>query len=576
VTDQRSEETLSERSPKRERQWEEILAAVYRLAAHDFAHRLPARAGGDISDYIALGINMLAQVLEETTVSRVYLDSILDTMIDPLFVVDESGVVHANAASARELGVAARSLRGRPLETLMRLGEHGTLALSYAQLRACCSEGAVRDLKVRLLCDDGRQLVASVNASELRGESGASGRMVLVARDMTEVLGLIEAAREGVRARSEFVAMVSHELRTPMQGVIGTASLMIEQGGLSATQREQLEIIQRSSELLVSLVDDVLDLSKLDARRVELAAREFSLHALVRDLVKLLEGRALRAGLRLLATLGASAPDLVVGDPDRLRQVLINLCGNAIKFTEQGWVELRVDALQLIGRQARLRIEVVDTGIGIPRAAQSAIFEPFMRDTSARRFDGTGLGLSISRHIVQLMGSELLCESEPGHGSRFWFDLTLPLAAAAPSAAPPERAPELAGRGGSVLVVEDNPILRSLLGSMLAALGVRGEIVADGSAAVQAAARARFDLVLMDWDLPEMSGADAARAIRDTGRSQQHLPIICMTGYSLREHDSAWAAAGMDGLLAKPFRITDLKAVLSRWIPAPSVDAGGH
>jgi PAS domain S-box-containing protein len=576
VTDQRSEETLSERAPKRERQWEEILAAVYRLAAHDFAHRLPARAGGDISDYIALGINMLAQVLEETTVSRVYLDSILDTMIDPLFVVDESGVVHANAASARELGIVARSLRGRPLETLMRLGEHGTVPLSYAQLRACCSEGAVRDLKVRLLCDDGRQLVASVNASELRGDSGASGRMVLVARDMTEVLGLIEAAREGVRARSEFVAMVSHELRTPMQGVIGTASLMIEQGGLSATQCEQLEIIQRSSELLVSLVDDVLDLSKLDARRVELAVREFSLHALVRDVVKLLEGRALRAGLRLLATLGASAPDLVVGDPDRLRQVLINLCGNAIKFTEQGWVELRVDALQLIGRQARLRIEVVDTGIGIPRAAQSAIFEPFMRDTSARRFDGTGLGLSISRHIVQLMGSELLCESEPGHGSRFWFDLTLPLAAAAPSAAPPERAPELAGRGGSVLVVEDNPILRSLLGSMLAALGVQGEIVANGSAAVQAAARARFDLVLMDWDLPEMSGADAARAIRETGRSQRHLPIICMTGYALREHDSAWAASGMDGLLAKPFRITDLKAVLSRWIPAPSVDAGGQ
>jgi PAS domain S-box-containing protein len=578
VTDQRSEETLSERSPKRERQWEEILAAVYRLAAHDFAHRLPARAGGDISDYIALGINMLAQVLEETTVSRVYLDSILDTMIDPLFVVDESGVVHANAASARELGVAARSLRGRPLETLMRLGEHGTVPLSHAQLRACCSEGAARDLKVRLLCDDGRQLVASVNASELRGDSGASGRMVLVARDMTEVLGLIEAAREGVRARSEFVAMVSHELRTPMQGVIGTASLMIEQGGLSATQCEQLEIIQRSSEMLVSLVDDVLDLSKLDARRVELAARDFSLHALVRDLVKLLEGRALRAGLRLLATLGATAPDLVVGDPDRLRQVLLNLCGNAIKFTEHGWVELRVGLLELVEQKAGLRIEVVDTGIGIPRAVQSAIFEPFMRDTSARRFDGTGLGLSISRHIVQLMGSELLCESEPGHGSRFWFDLTLPLAAATAGAAPPERerASDLAGQGGSVLVVEDNPILRSLLGSMLATLGVQGEIVANGSDAVQAAARARFDLVLMDWDLPEMNGADAARAIRDTRRSQRHLPIICMTGYALREHDSAWAAAGMDGLLAKPFRITDLKAVLSRWMPAPSVDVGGR
>lgn len=574
MTEQRSEETLPEPSPKRERQWEEILAAVYRLAAHDFAHRLPARSGGDISDYIALGINMLAQVLEETTVSRVYLDSILDTMIDPLFVVDQSGVVHANAASARELNLPARSLRGRRLETLMSLGERGEQPLTYAQLRACCSEGAVRDLKVRLLCDDGRQFVASVNASELRGDAGASGRMVLVARDMTEVLGLIEAAREGVRARSEFVAMVSHELRTPLQGVIGTASLMIEQGGLSETQREQLEVIQRSSEMLVSLVDDVLDLSKLDARRVELAAREFSLHALVRGVIKLLEGRALGAGLRLLETLDARVPDRVIGDPDRLRQVLLNLCGNALKFTEQGWVELRVALLAVRERRAELRVEVVDTGIGIPRAAQSAIFEPFMRDASARRFDGTGLGLSISRHIVQLMGSELLCESEAGHGSRFWFDLTLPLGGSTP--APESRPPELGGQGGSVLVVEDNPILRSLLGSMLATLGVQGEIVASGGAAVEAATRARFDLVLMDWDLPEMSGADAARAIRSAGQTQQHLPIVCMTGYALREHEAAWTAAGMDGLLAKPFRISDLKAVLARWLPPPSADASGN
>ncbi len=558
-------------APSREPEWEEILAAVYRLAAHDFAHRLPARGGSDISDYVALGINMLAQALEETTVSRVYLDRILDTMIDPLFVVDASGVVHANAASARELGVPVTSLRGRALETLMRVGENGSLPLSYAQLRACCSEGAVRDLKVHLHCDDGRQLVASVNASELQDDSGAGGRMVLVARDMTEVLGLLEAAREGVRARSEFVAMVSHELRTPMQGVIGTASLMMEDRTLSATQRVQLDLILRSSETLVALVDDLLDLSKLDAQRVELAAREFSLHGLVRDTVKLLEGRALRGGIQLLLTLDPAVPESVIGDPDRLRQVLLNLCGNAIKFTEQGWVELRVSQLHASEHQVGLRVEVVDTGIGIPSALKTAIFEPFVQDAGARRFGGTGLGLSISRHIVQLMGSELLCESEPSQGSRFWFDLTVPRARAAQ--------PSFEDAGGprehrSVLVVEDNPILRSLLGSMLMALGVRGAIVPDGRAALEAVAREPYDLVLMDWNLPEMSGPETTKAIRRRSSAPRRLPIVCMTAHTFREQDAVWRAADMDGLLQKPFGIGELKAVLARWLPALHTDAG--
>ncbi len=571
LTDRRLGEPLLEPALAREPQWEEILAAVYRLAAHDFAHRLPARGGDDISDYVALGINMLAQVLEETTVSRVYLDSILDTMIDPLFVVDKSAVVHANAASARELGVPAASLRGRPLETLMHVGENGSVPLSYAQLRACCTEGAVRDLKVRLHCDDGRELVASVNASELEGSAG--GRMVLVARDMTEVLGLLEAAREGVRARSEFVAMVSHELRTPMQGVIGTASLMMGDPTLSETQREQLDLILRSSETLVTLVDDLLDLSKLDARRVELRAREFSLHTQARDVVKLLEGRALRGGLQLSLTLGAEGTDLVVGDPDRLRQVLLNLCGNAIKFTERGSVELRVSRLYATDHQVGLRIEVVDTGIGIPSAVKSTIFEPFVQGVGARRFGGTGLGLSISRHLVQLMGSELLCESEPNRGSRFWFDLTLPRARALQKgfAAGASHQP-----GRSVLVVEDNPVLRSLLGSMLAALGVEGEIVGDGNAALAALAREQYDLVLMDWNLPEMSGPDATRAIRRSSPAPARLPIVCMTAHTFREQDAAWRAADMDGLLQKPFGIAELKEVLARWLPALNTGSSAH
>ncbi len=554
-------------SARRESQWEEILAAVYRLAAHDFAHRLPVRAGGDIADYVALGINMLAAVLEETTVTRSYLDSVLDTMIDPLFVVDGQGVRHVNQAAARALGLSADALRGRPLEALMRLGDQNEQPLSYAQLRAFCREGSARDLKVRLCCEDGRELIASVNASQLAG----SEQMVLVARDMSEVLGLLEAAQRGVRARSEFVAMVSHELRTPMQGVIGTASMMLETGALSEVQREQLDLIQRSAETLVSLVDDVLDLSKLDAERVELDLRPCSLHALVRDVVRLMEAKALRAGLHLLATIGRDAPDHVVADPDRLRQVLLNLCGNAIKFTEHGTVELRMSAVAAEPEQLGVRIEVIDTGIGISSLAQGTIFEPFVQDPSARRFGGTGLGLSISRHLVRLMGSELACESEPGRGSRFWFDLVLAPGELPQQSSQPEQLSS--ARAGAVLAVEDNALLGSLLQSMLASLGLRAQIVSTGSAALAALAREPFDAVLMDWELPEMSGPEAARALRRTDAGQR-LPIICVTGYAIREHDPAWLAADMDALLPKPFRLTDLRKVLARWLPA--LNTGTH
>jgi PAS domain S-box-containing protein len=555
----------------REHQLHEILWAVYRLAARDFSYRVPERVGDDTHGYIAVGINMLAQALEETTVSRRYLDSVLETMIDPLFVVSEGGVVRANAAALRELGCTAEQLSGEPLEEVMLLGDEQRTPLTFAHLRACCSGGAVRDLKVRLVCQDGRHVEASVNASTLVGAPGPE-QMVLVARNMTEVLGLLDAARDGVRAQADFVATVSHELRTPMQGVIGTTSLMLQSSlmnhsTLSDEQRGQLGVVMRSAETLVTLLDDLLDFSKLDARRMRLDVHAFSVAGLVEDVTTLLESKAREAGLSLTCRIDPALPERLVGDSDRLRQVLTNLCGNAIKFTDQGGAELRVSVLEAAGAERmRLRFEVVDTGIGIAPAARASVFEPFVQapGTERRRFGGTGLGLAISRHIVRLMGAELWCESEAGRGSRFWFDLELAVARK-PISNRPGGATDFAA-DLRVLVAEDNPTNRSLLVSMLHILGVAAEGVADGQAAVDALAREHYDLVFLDWDMPNLDGPGAARAIRARESGLAHVPVVCMTGYPSLGDDAPWRRAGMDDMLAKPFHLSELNDVLARWL----------
>jgi signal transduction histidine kinase len=496
---------------------------------------------------------MLAEVLQETTVSREH--------------------THANAACARELGISVGRLRGALLETLMHLGDDVSTPLTYARLRACCRAGSVRDLKVNMICADGRKVEFSVNAGSLSAENGGSGEMVLIARNMTEITGLMQAAREGLRAQSDFAAMVGHEMRTPMHGVIATTSLMLA-GKLDGEQREQLGVIQRSAETLVALVDDLLDYSKLDARRVRLDERVFSVRDLARDVVKLLEGKAREAGLLLEMRMDDAVAARLVGDPDRLRQVLVNLCGNAIKFTNHGGAQLRISAIPSEPRMQGLRVEVVDTGIGIPSSAKETMFEPFVRGEglSRHRYGGTGLGLAISRHLVELMGSELQCESEPGHGSLFWFELDLPRGEA-PGFVPPDPRKSRDFANLRVLVAEDHPTNRSLLLSMLDILGVEARAVEHGEAAVEAMATGNFDLALLDWEMPLLGGAGTAQAIRALGGKVSELPLICMTGRPDGSPQAAWRKVGMNDLLAKPFRLSQLNDILNRWLSGDHVSS---
>jgi signal transduction histidine kinase/ActR/RegA family two-component response regulator len=367
-------------------------------------------------------------------------------------------------------------------------------------------------------------------------------------------------------AKSAFLANMSHEIRTPLHGMLGMAQHLLE-AALPPVQRQQVEVIERSGQLLLGVIDDVLDYSRIEAGRLELEQVPFDLVQLARYAVALFEPKAQAKGLALQLVLEPGVTQAwLLGDPLRLSQIFNNLLSNAVKFTASGRVALCLSALE----GARWRVAVRDTGIGLSAADRKRIFEPFMQADSSttRRFGGTGLGLAIVSRLVRLHGGELGVESEPGRGTEFWFVLKLP-AAAVPNpqslAAPGSvQATKLAGR--RALVVEDNEVNMALACAILRALDVGVRQAANGVLAVQAYDQDRPDVVLMDMHMPEMDGLDATRRIRtlEAARGWTRTPIVALTASALPEDRQRCVDAGMDDVLVKPFHRAQLQDVLER------------
>ncbi len=432
---------------------------------------------------------------------------------------------------------------------------------------------------------DGSKFWTEVLAFPVMGANGALVEILGVTRDISQrrlyedsLLEAREMAEKSNAAKTEFLAHISHEIRTPMTAILSLTELVLNTP-LSESQQSLLNKSKSAGRLLLGIINDILDLSKLDNGKLELANAPFDVNDVLQQVSDLVSETCAIKGLRYDVEMAQDVCPYRIGDSQRLAQALLNLVGNAVKFTEQGHVRVWVRRLSDPGQAEQLRFEVQDTGIGLAPALRAKVFEGFVQGDNAqtRAHGGTGLGLSICKRLAQQMGGDVGVTSQEGQGSTFWFTVQMPVGPSVPSAhlksasAQTKEMPRQV-QGVHILLVEDNLSMQGVLKQLLELAGARVDLAENGQVAIQMIDDVRYDLVLMDMQMPILGGLDATQIIRQKP-AHQDLPIVALTARGFIEDRDRCAEAGMNDYLMKPFEYKDLIAVLQRNIPSWSVEA---
>jgi PAS domain S-box-containing protein len=531
------------------------------------------------TDGLKYASGLLSDITEQTRAQEALSQSeqryrlLFERNLAGVFRCSQTGAfLDCNDAGARILGYESREdLIGRPATDVFFAIEDKNDADSKMT-----AKGTVSNLELCLRRKDGSRVWVMSNTSVVEGPNGmeVEGTFVdiTVRKQAEEQMRLAkEAAEAANRAKSEFLANMSHEIRTPMNGVIGMTNLALETD-LNLEQREYLDTVKSSAEALLHIINDILDFSKIEVRKLELERVSFNVRDVVRATIRELAVQAQKKHLSLLCHFSPDLPQTEIGDPGRLRQVLMNLIGNAIKFTERGEIMVLAKKLTDVGAENMLQFSVSDTGIGVPAKKQKLIFEAFVQaDTSStRQYGGTGLGLTIASQLVFLMGGRIWMESDPGKGSAFHFTARFGAAdeAQVQMAAESDR-PKLQTLASQqkrlrILIAEDNLVNSRLATKLVAKQGHTVVVVGSGRAALKALEEEPFDLVLMDVQMPDMDGLEATTAIRAQEQgTRKHLPIIAMTAHAMSGDRERCLEAGMDAYVTKPVDAKKLLAAIA-------------
>ncbi|MFO7542463.1 MAG: ATP-binding protein [Thiobacillus sp.] len=521
---------------------------------------------------------MLAQTRQLESEKQKY-QTLFETNSDAVVILNDKGFTDCNPATLSMFGMdSVETFLNTPIPSLGTPTQaNGASSFDHAMqaiARAHTEGHADMDWQARRQDGSTFPTEIALHAMELQGKQVIQAIM----RDVSERRAA-EAAKEAARAaalqmaraKSEFVANVSHEIRTPMHGILGMSELLLKTA-LDGRQREYISTLKSSAESLLTIINDILDFSKIEAGKLAIEHIPFSPAMLVQGVVSLFQARALEKNVQLKLSPSGRVPDALLGDPTRIRQILLNLVDNAIKFTPHGTVELKM-AFEPVNGVTHCHFSVNDNGIGMSSDTQARLFQAFSQADSSttRRYGGTGLGLMVSCQLAELMGGGIEVESAPGKGSRFTLSLQLPTTTLPLAELPKPKPIQLSGR---ILVVEDHPVNQKVLAHQLSGMDLDYAIATHGAQALELLAAETFDLVLMDWQMPEMDGLEATQRIRQLPSDTRDIPIIALTANANAGFRETCLAAGANDYLSKPYSESALAALLMQWLPSHGDESG--